>query len=144
MGRKGHNYNGLFYYAYYFYGLFEAYQSLGIIVKLRKLSYRLLELGKVLVKNLFLGVSICLKGQLMALGAANIYILDLRWKVESVFGLCNNSLFNGLLLNIFSITILLGLNPDRKPWAVAKQADKDWLQDHFVGIKFAEDGLSIL
>ena len=77
----------------------------------------------------------------MAPKIANIYFLDLRRKVEGGFGLHDDGFFNGLLLGVFSMVILLGLGMDRWPQAVAEQADQDWLWNHRVSTKFLENDL---
>ena len=55
----------------------------------------------------------------MALKIANIHLLNPKRKIESGFGLCDNDLFNDLLLGIFWTAILFSLNIDEKPQAVA-------------------------
>ena len=56
----------------------------------------------------------------MALGPASIYLTDLQRKVQDGLALSRDSLFDGLVLAVFSTTFLLGLGTDGGLEAVAK------------------------
>ena len=77
----------------------------------------------------------------MAPRMASIYFSNLGRKVESGFDHCSNELLNARLPGVFLTAIVLGLGMDRRPQAIAEQADQDCLRDHYVSIKFSEDGL---
>ena len=95
-------------------------RGLGILEVLRRLRSRLLRLKKVLIKDLLFGAFVRFGRGLMALRTTSIHFSDLRQKVEDSFSLCNDSFLNGLLSDIFSIAILLGLGTDKRPQAVAE------------------------
>ena len=90
-------------------------QGLNVLETLKRLESKLLKLRKVLIKNLFLSAFVRLKERLMAPRTASIYFSDLKRKVESSFGFCDNGLFNRLFLDILSMAILLSLGTDKKP-----------------------------
>ena len=51
----------------------------------------------------------------MGLGAASIYFTDPRQKVESGFGLRNNSFLDALISDVLLTAVLLGLGINRGP-----------------------------
>ena len=57
--------------------------------------------------------------------AANIHFTDLEQKVEGGFGLRGDGFLDSLVPDIFSPAVLLDLGTDRRPYAVAAQANKD-------------------
>ena len=87
-------------------------KGLGILKPLRKLGSRLLRPGKIPVKTLFFAMFVCFRKRLIALGIASIYFSDSGRKVKSGFSLCCNSFLNGLILDGFLATILIGLGTD--------------------------------
>ena len=95
-------------------------RGMGVLGVLRRLGSRFLRFKRVLVGNLFFDAFVHLKGGLMASRTASIHFSDPERKVEGGFGLRGNGFFNGLLLGVFSIAILLGLGTDRWPEAVAE------------------------
>ena len=54
-------------------------------------------------------------GGAMALGIVSIYLTDPGWKVKDSFQLCNNSLPDALVQDIFLTAVLLGLDTDAGP-----------------------------
>ena len=84
-------------------------KGLGLLRALRKLGSRLLRPRKIPVKNFFFSIFDRLKKELMALCKANIYLLNLKQKVESSFGLHGDSFLDDLLLGVFSMVVLLNL-----------------------------------
>ena len=62
-------------------------------------------------------------GKAIALRAMSIYFTDREQKDGGGFGLRNDSLLDGLVLDVFAAAILLNLGTDVGPYAFAKQAD---------------------
>ena len=89
-------------------------KGLDVLGALKRLGFELLRFEKVLVEDLLLDAFICLEKQLMALKTANIYLLDLRQKVESGFGLCGNGFLDGLIPVVFLTDILLSLSTNKE------------------------------
>ena len=77
----------------------------------------------------------------MASEAASIHLTNSQKKVQGGLGLSRDSFFDGLIPSVLSTTFLFGLDTDGGLYAVAEQADQDWLRDYRVGIKFSEDGI---
>ena len=90
-------------------------RSLGVFGVLKRLGFKFLRPGKILVENLFLGAFVCFGEGLIATWAANIYLLDQGQKVQSGFGLQCVSLLDVLLPGILLTAILLGLGMDEEP-----------------------------
>ena len=88
-------------------------RGLGIHGALKTLGFRLLKLGKILVKDLFLDTFVCLERGLMTLWIANIHLSDLGQNIESDFGLHGDGFLNGLLSGVFPIAMLLNLSTNK-------------------------------
>ena len=116
-------------------------RGLGILAALKRLRSNLLRPERVPIKDLLLGVFVHLVERLIAPKTATIYFSDPKQKIGVGFSLCSNGFLNGLLPIVLSTAILLGLDINRRPQAVAEQADWDWLRDYHVSIKFLEYGL---
>ena len=86
--------------------------NLGVFETLKRMGSRLLQPGRVSVKNLLLNPLVCLEGGSIASKIASIYFSDPGQKVKGGFGVYGNGLLNALLLDIFLTAILLGLDTD--------------------------------
>ena len=90
-------------------------RGFGVFGVLEKLGSKFLRSRKILVEKFLFDMFVCFGGGLIAPKTANIYLLDRERKVESNFGLCGDSLLNGLLPDIISMAILFGLGTDKRP-----------------------------
>ena len=79
----------------------------------RRQRFKLLKFERIPVKNLLFGAFIYLEKRLMALKATSIHFSDPGRKVGSDFSLRGNGFSDGLFLDVFLATILIGLGRDR-------------------------------